>query len=54
LRDLQGLLGDYNTLVDKLNTDTSFEDFESEYSELQAKNSRKSKELDEIFLTRQQ
>ncbi|KAJ3320564.1 Intraflagellar transport protein 74 [Boothiomyces sp. JEL0866] len=54
LRDLQGQLGDFNTLVDKLNTDTDLEEFEREHNQLLAKNQRTNEMLDEIFLQRQQ
>ncbi|KAJ3270746.1 Intraflagellar transport protein 74 [Terramyces sp. JEL0728] len=54
LRDLQGQLGDLNTLVDKLNTDTDLEEFEREHNQLLAKNHRTNEMLDEIFLQRKQ
>ncbi|KAI8895418.1 hypothetical protein BC833DRAFT_601295 [Globomyces pollinis-pini] len=54
LRDLQGQLGDLNTLVDKLHTDTDLEEFEREYHQLLAKNQRTTQALDDIFLQRQQ
>ncbi|KAJ3253843.1 Intraflagellar transport protein 74 [Boothiomyces macroporosus] len=54
LRDLQGQLGDLNTLVDKLNTDTDLEEFEREHNQLLTKNQRTNEMLDEIFLQRQQ
>jgi intraflagellar transport protein 74 len=54
LRELQGQLGDYNTLVDKLHTDTDLEQVEKEYKALQAKNLKNSKLVDEIFLEKKQ
>ncbi|KAJ3336640.1 Intraflagellar transport protein 74, partial [Kappamyces sp. JEL0680] len=54
LRELQGQLGDYNTLVDKLNTDTDLEEVEKEYQNLKAKNATTSSNLDAMFLQRQQ
>jgi intraflagellar transport protein 74 len=54
LRDLQDQLGDLNTLVDKLHTDTDLQVFEKEYIELQGKNKEVSDSLDELFLKRQQ
>ncbi|KND00683.1 uncharacterized protein SPPG_03805 [Spizellomyces punctatus DAOM BR117] len=54
LRDLQGQLGDFNTLVDKLHTDTDLEDIERHYNQLKAKNERESQVLDEVFMERQQ
>jgi intraflagellar transport protein 74 len=54
LRDLQDQLGDLNTLVDKLHTDTDLQEFEKEYLQLQGKNKEVSDSLDELFLKRQQ
>eukprot|EP00842_Homolaphlyctis_polyrhiza_P002185 jgi/Hompol1/2968/HPOL_006258-RA len=54
LKELQGQLGDYNTLVDKLHTDTDLEEIERQYNQLKAKNQRESQVLDEIFAQRQQ
>ncbi|KAJ3040027.1 Intraflagellar transport protein 74 [Rhizophlyctis rosea] len=54
LRDLQGQLGDYNTLVDKLHTDADLEDIERHYSQLKAQNAVESSVLDDVFLERQQ
>ncbi|KAJ3212909.1 Intraflagellar transport protein 74, partial [Clydaea vesicula] len=54
LRDLQSQLGDLNTLVDKLHVDADLEDIERLTSQITEKNSRESKTLDEVFLTRQQ
>ncbi|KAJ3183602.1 Intraflagellar transport protein 74 [Gaertneriomyces sp. JEL0708] len=54
LRELQGQLGDLNTLVDKLHTDTDLEDIERQCNQLKAQNERQTKALDEIFAERQQ
>jgi intraflagellar transport protein 74 len=54
LRDLQNELGDLNTLIDKLSTDTALEDFEREFQDLKEKNQNTSQILDEMFLNRQQ
>ncbi|KAJ3038636.1 Intraflagellar transport protein 74 [Rhizophlyctis rosea] len=54
LRDLQGQLGDYNTLVDKLHTDADLEDIERHYTQLKAQNAVESSKLDDVFLERQQ
>ncbi|KAI8924012.1 hypothetical protein BC831DRAFT_12143 [Entophlyctis helioformis] len=54
LKELQGQLGDLNTLVDKLHTDTDLDELERQYNQLKAKNQRESQVLDEIFMQRQQ
>jgi intraflagellar transport protein 74 len=54
LRDLQGQLGDLNTLVDKLHTDSDLADIERQQTQLKSKNHRESQILDEIFAQRQQ
>nr|KAJ3414893.1 Intraflagellar transport protein 74 [Polyrhizophydium stewartii] len=54
LKELQGQLGDLNTLVDKLHTDTDLEEIERQYHQLKAKNQRESQVLDEVFMQRQQ
>ncbi|EGF76616.1 hypothetical protein BATDEDRAFT_92593 [Batrachochytrium dendrobatidis JAM81] len=54
LKEVQGKLGDLNTLVDKLHTDTDLEELEHQYHQLQAKNQRELQVLDEIFMQRQQ
>ncbi len=54
LREWQGQLGDYNTLVDKLNTDTDLEQVEKEFQELKTLNANTTSNLDAIFLSRQQ
>ncbi|KAJ3020606.1 Intraflagellar transport protein 74 [Thoreauomyces humboldtii] len=54
LRDLQGQLGDFNTLVDKLHTDTDLEEIERHYNQIKAKNERESLALDDVFQERQQ
>ncbi|KAJ3334231.1 Intraflagellar transport protein 74 [Blyttiomyces sp. JEL0837] len=54
LRDLQGQLGDLNTLVDKLHTDSDISDIEKLSAQLRSKNQRDSQILDEVFSVRQQ
>ncbi|KAK2194084.1 hypothetical protein NP493_2g01002 [Ridgeia piscesae] len=49
IRDLQGELADYNTLVDKLNTDESINDIRMDCDELKVQNDRESKTLDTLF-----
>lgn len=53
LRELQGQLGDFNTLIDKLHTDTDLDEIEGHYNRLKMQNQRESSMLDEIFSTRQ-
>ncbi|KAJ3147741.1 Intraflagellar transport protein 74 [Geranomyces variabilis] len=53
LRELQGTLGDFNTLVDKLHTDTDLEDIERHCQQLRAKNERDEIVLDDVFQERQ-
>ncbi|XP_064604644.1 intraflagellar transport protein 74 homolog, partial [Liolophura sinensis] len=49
IRDYQGELGDYNTLVDKLNTDEDIQDVEFDYNELKSQNDRESQKIEELF-----
>jgi intraflagellar transport protein 74 len=49
----QGLLGDYNTLVDKLHTETDLDEIIKQAQTLSAKNAGTSKQLDIIFSERQ-
>ncbi|KAJ3299109.1 Intraflagellar transport protein 74 [Rhizoclosmatium sp. JEL0117] len=54
LRELQGQLGDFNTLIDKLHTDSDLTDIEKQCAQMKSKNQRESQILDEIFMQRQQ
>jgi intraflagellar transport protein 74 len=54
IKELQGQLGDLNTLVDKLHTDSDLVDIERQQAQLKSKNQRESQVLDEIFVQRQQ
>jgi intraflagellar transport protein 74 len=54
LRELQGQLGDLNTLVDKLNVDTDLEDIERLYNQIKVKNQRENNILNDVFTQRQQ
>ncbi|XP_041356943.1 intraflagellar transport protein 74 homolog [Gigantopelta aegis] len=49
IRDLQGELGDYNTLVDKLTIDEDIQDVEFDCSNLKANNDRDAKKIEELF-----
>lgn len=51
---MQGELGDFNTLVDKVNTNTDLEEVDRQYQQLKAKNMRESHVLDDLFVQRQQ
>ncbi|XP_041475189.1 intraflagellar transport protein 74 homolog [Lytechinus variegatus] len=54
IKELQGQLGDYNTLVDKLNTDTEMDEVQEDYNQLKVENDLESKNIDTIFTTRQE
>ncbi|KAL7747730.1 hypothetical protein RI367_006847 [Sorochytrium milnesiophthora] len=54
LGDLQGALGDYNMLADKLHTDADLNDVLAATQQLAASNQRTSTEVDDVFLGRQQ
>lgn len=54
LREQQGRLGDLNTLVDKLHTDSDLEDIERQHAEIKAQNQRESHNVDDVFLIKQQ
>ncbi|XP_077981097.1 intraflagellar transport protein 74 homolog [Glandiceps talaboti] len=54
LRELQGQLGDYNTLVDKLNTDTEMDEVLEDYNQLKVQNDMEAKSIDTIFTERQE
>ncbi|XP_071478902.1 intraflagellar transport protein 74 homolog [Diadema antillarum] len=54
IKELQGQLGDYNTLVDKLNTDTEMDEVQEDFNQLKVENDLESKNIDAIFTTRQE
>ncbi|XP_072172439.1 intraflagellar transport protein 74 homolog [Diadema setosum] len=54
IKELQGQLGDYNTLVDKLNTDTEMDEVQEDFNQLKVENDLESKNIDSIFTTRQE
>ncbi|BFZ16629.1 hypothetical protein BsWGS_19668 [Bradybaena similaris] len=54
IRDLQGELGDYNTLVDKLTTDEDIQDVEFDCDNLRAENDRNAKRMEEGFELKKQ
>ncbi|KAK3716751.1 hypothetical protein QZH41_018232, partial [Actinostola sp. cb2023] len=56
IKGLQGQLADYNTLVDKLNTDTEMDDIIQDYNAVikTSKREREQKSIDEIFTQRQE
>ena len=53
IAESQGVLADYNLLVDKLNTDTDRADVEAEAAELKAANDAESKEVENLFAEKQ-
>ncbi|TRY87953.1 hypothetical protein DNTS_005236 [Danionella cerebrum] len=54
IKDLQGQLADYNTLVDKLNTHTEMEEVLSDIITLKAQNDREAQSIDVIFTRRRE
>ncbi|XP_055885868.1 intraflagellar transport protein 74 homolog [Biomphalaria glabrata] len=54
IRDLQGELGDYNTLVDKLTTDEDIQDVEFDCDNLRAENDRNAKRMEDGFEVKKQ
>ncbi|XP_065069175.1 intraflagellar transport protein 74 homolog [Rhopilema esculentum] len=53
IKELQGQLTDYNTLVDKLNTSSSFDDLKEDYELLKLQNEKETKAIDDLFSQRQ-
>eukprot|EP00106_Octopus_bimaculoides_P017882 XP_014785324.1 PREDICTED: intraflagellar transport protein 74 homolog [Octopus bimaculoides] len=49
IRDLQGELGDYNTLVDKLTTDEDIQDVNYDYNDLRVQNEKEVKDIERLF-----
>ncbi|XP_005105393.1 intraflagellar transport protein 74 homolog [Aplysia californica] len=54
IRDLQGELGDYNTLVDKLTTDEDIQDVEADCEALRSENDRNAKRMEDGFEMKKQ
>jgi intraflagellar transport protein 74 len=54
LKELQAELGDCNTLVDKLNTDSNISDMQMDYSDSKAQNDRETAHLEALFEQKQQ
>ncbi|XP_060563519.1 intraflagellar transport protein 74 homolog [Ruditapes philippinarum] len=54
IKDLQGELGDYNTLVDKLTTDEDIQDVEFDLNDLRATNEREAKKIEDLFEIKKQ
>ncbi|GFN79127.1 intraflagellar transport protein 74 homolog [Plakobranchus ocellatus] len=54
IRDLQGELGDYNTLVDKLTTDEDIHDVEFDCENLKTENDRNAKRMEDGFEMKKQ
>lgn len=54
LEDLRAEQGDYNTLVDKMNTSARMTDMQMEHNELKIQNDREANQLDALFEQKQQ
>jgi intraflagellar transport protein 74 len=54
LKELQGQLGDYNMLMDKINTNNDLDGVETQCEILKSSNQRETHVLDDIFIQRQQ
>lgn len=54
LKQLQGELGDYNLLVDKLNTDADIDDVREEYRDLKMQNDQEARSVELLFEQRQE
>ncbi|XP_028401996.1 intraflagellar transport protein 74 homolog isoform X2 [Dendronephthya gigantea] len=54
IKDFQGQLADYNTLLDKLNTDSDMDEIIQEHDAIKVSNERERKSIDELFMKRQQ
>ncbi|XP_078353476.1 intraflagellar transport protein 74 homolog [Oculina patagonica] len=52
IKELQGQLADYNTLLDKINTDTEMDDIIQDYNALKIQNEREQNSIDELFTQR--
>lgn len=52
IKELQGQLADYNTLLDKINTDTEMDDIVQDFNALKIQNEREQKSIDELFTQR--
>lgn len=52
IKELQGQLADYNTLLDKINTDTEMDDIIQDYNALKIQNEREQSSIDELFTQR--
>lgn len=53
IKSLQGELADYNTIVDKLNTNAGFEDLKEDHEMLKAQNDKEAKSIDRLFAQKQ-
>ncbi|XP_058961091.1 intraflagellar transport protein 74 homolog isoform X1 [Pocillopora verrucosa] len=52
IKELQGQLADYNTLLDKINTDTEMDDIVQDFNALKIQNEREQNSIDELFTQR--
>jgi hypothetical protein len=53
LKELQGELGDYNIVIEKVNTNTDLEQLERQCQDMKLRNQRESQVLDDVFVQRQ-
>lgn len=54
IKELQGEMADYNTLMDKLNTDTEMDAVLADLEVLNKRNEQESQDIDEIFASKQE
>lgn len=52
LRELQGQLGDFNTLVDNVHVNADLEDIDRRHRQLLSRNQQEQIKLDELFTQR--
>lgn len=52
IKELQGQLADYNTLLDKINTDTEMDDIVQDFNALKIQNEREQNSIDDLFTQR--
>ena len=53
LKELQGELGDYNIVIEKVNTNSDLEQLERQCQDMKLRNQRDSQVLDDVFVQRQ-
>ncbi|XP_047123122.1 intraflagellar transport protein 74 homolog isoform X1 [Hydra vulgaris] len=53
IKELQGELADYNSIVDKLNMNAGFEDLTEDFEKLRLENQKEAKKIDDMFAKKQ-